>query len=358
MINGVGDVLARQLLQSVGSAEAIFKEKKQLLSKIPGIGAKLASEISNPEVLRRAEKEYAFVEKNKLQTFFIADENYPFRLRELTDAPIMLYYKGNANLNTQHTISIVGTRKASEYGRELTENLLKELAKVLPNTLVVSGLAYGIDIHAHQQALQNNLPTVGVLAHGLDRIYPAVHRKTAVEMLAQGGLLTDFPHETNPDKPNFVQRNRIVAGLTDATIVVESAAKGGSLITAEIAFSYDRAVFAFPGRVHDATSKGCNKIIKQNKATLITSAQDLIEAMMWKTSNGSQQTDTQGSFLFEPPVFEHPILRVLHEKQELHINQLSKLLSIPINELTLQLFELEMKGNIKILPGNIYKLNF
>ena len=357
MIDGVGDVLARQLLQSMGSAEAVFVEKQRLLAKIPGIGAKLASEIVKPSVLARAEKECAFVEKNKIKTFFIADENYPFRLRELTDAPILFYYKGNADLNAPRIISIVGTRKASEYGRGLTEKFLKDIAELLPNTLVVSGLAYGIDIHSHQQALHLGLPTVGVLAHGLDRIYPAVHRKTAIEMLEKGGLLTDYPHETSPDRPNFVHRNRIVAGLSDATIVVESAERGGSLITADIAFSYDRSVFAFPGRVHDLSSKGCNLLIRQNKAALISSAKDFVSAMMWDIPKVSTPTPMQGSFQFDPPVFDHPILQVLHEKQELHVNQLAKLLSLPVHELTSQLFELEMQGRIKVLPGNVYKVN-
>ena len=355
MINGVGPVLARKLLEACGSPEAIFKEKKSLFKKIANMPSKLFSEITNPEVLRRAEQECLFIEKNKIQTFFISEDSYPFRLSQLPDAPVMLYYKGNTDLNAKHIISVVGTRKATDYGRDLTEHFLKELSEKLPHTLVISGLAYGIDIYAHQQALRNKLPTVAVLAHGLDRIYPSVHRNIAAEMTRSGGLLTDYPSGTKPDKPNFVQRNRIVAGLSDAIIVVESAAKGGSMITAEIAFSHSRDVMSFPGRVGDLNSMGCNKLIRKNQAVLITSASDLIESMGWEVQQ-SKPSATQGTLLFEEPTFDHPLLRLLYEKKELHINQISMDLAIPIQQLTPLLFELEMEGCIRVLPGNIYKL--
>ncbi|MEG1545542.1 MAG: DNA-processing protein DprA, partial [Tannerellaceae bacterium] len=280
-INGVGDITARQLLLSLGDAEAVFTEKNRLLEKIPNIGTKTITAIKDPQVLVEAEKELAFIEKNHIRTYFLADDNYPKRLRECADAPILFYFKGQTDLNAQRIVSIVGTRSITDYGRSLTETLLKDLAASFPDMLIVSGLAYGVDICAHRNALKQGLPTVGVLAHGLDRIYPPSHRGTAVEMLQQGGLLTEFTSGTMPDRPNFVMRNRIVAGLADATIVVESAEKGGSLITADIAFSYARDVFTFPGRTTDVHSRGCNALIQQNKAALITSAADLMRALRW-----------------------------------------------------------------------------
>lgn len=357
MINGVGDILARQLLQSLGDAEAVFTEKRQNLEKIPGIGSLTAAEIKRPEVLLQAEKELAFVEKNHITCYFLTDETYPKRLMECTDAPILFYYKGMADLNTSRIISIVGTRHATEYGRAVTEELIQTLSASFPDLLVVSGLAYGIDVCAHRCALKAGLPTIGVLAHGLDRIYPPAHRSTAVEMLQQGGLLSDFPSGTEPDKPNFVKRNRIVAGLADATLVVESAEKGGSLITADIAFSYGRDVYAFPGRVNDIHSKGCNALIRQNKAGLITSAADLISALCWDVEKKAAPAPVQSELFFgEEDSRTGAITTLLREKGEMHIDQLAKSLDQPVHELFPLLFELEMNGRIRTLPGNIYKL--
>jgi DNA processing protein len=354
MINGVGDILARHLLQSLGDAEAIFKEKQALLEKIPGIGSKLAAEIKHPDVLRRAEKEVCFIEKNHLSYYFLTDTNYPTRLKECPDAPILFYFKGNADLNSQRIISVVGTRTPTEYGKELTQTLLQNLSTYIPNLLIVSGLAYGIDICAHQQALKNQLPTVAVLAHGLDRIYPSSHRNTAIHMLEQGGLLTDFPSGTDPDRPNFLCRNRIIAGLSDCTVVIESAKKGGSLVTADIAFSYGREVYCFPGRVNDHRSKGCNNLIRENKAGLITSAEDLLAALCWDTSTKPIQTVL--SFTEQEDINEqNPVLQLLQKKETMHINQLALNLNISIQQLSALLFELEMEGKIKSMPGNMYK---
>lgn len=355
MINGVGDILARHLLEALGDVEAVFTEKKVMLEKITGIGPAIASEIVRPDVLLRAESELTFAEKNKIACHFFTDDSYPFRLRECEDAPVLFFSKGNINLDTPHAISIVGTRNASPYGKGLTESLLRDLAVYFPDLLVVSGLAYGIDICAHRNALQNGLSTVGVLAHGLDRIYPAVHRNTAVEMLRNGGLVTDFPSGTNPDRQNFIKRNRIVAGLTEATIVIESSEKGGSLITADIAFSYGRDVYTFPGRVNDEFSKGCNRLIRENKAALITCAEDLIAALRWETTEKDITTPQQASLCFEVEN-EHPIAALLKEKKELHVNQIAIALNISVRELSPQLFELEMDGKIKTMPGGMYKL--
>ena len=357
MINGVGDILARHLLQALGEAEAVFTEKQQLLGRIPGIGSNIAAEIKRPEILQRAEKELAFIEKNNISCYYLTDTDYPVRLRECPDAPILFYFKGNTNLDATRIISIVGTRNATEYGRELTESLIKDLAKVIPDLLVVSGLAYGIDICAHRNALYNRLPTVAVLAHGLDRIYPYVHRKTAVDMLERGGLLTEFMSGTNPDRHNFVSRNRIVAGMTDATIVVESASKGGSLITADLAVDYHRDCFAVPGRISDASSRGCNLLIQDNKAALIQSAEDFIKAMGWTHEEKLAKPEgIQRNLFLELTGEEEFVIRILTRQGDLHINALVVETDIPINRMISLLFELEMKGVVKALVGGVYHL--
>ncbi|MDR3142884.1 MAG: DNA-processing protein DprA [Tannerellaceae bacterium] len=355
MIKGIGNTAGRRLLQSLGSAEAVFAEKRQALEQIPGVGRLLAEEIKRPGVLKRAEEELLFIEKNQLKCFFLTDNDYPGRLRQCPDAPLLLYSKGNFNLQAKRAVSIAGTRKATAYGKEQTEKLVAHLAAVLPDTLIVSGLAYGIDITAHRSALKNRLPTVAVLAHGLDRIYPQAHRQTAIEMLENGGLLTDFPSNTNPDKPNFVKRNRIVAGLTDATLVVESAKKGGSLITASMAFSYSRDVFAFPGRPTDPLSEGCNLIIRLNKAGLITCASDLMEAMGWNLPEEKALSPVQTELFAHENEDVDRICTILKEKGILHINELILNLDIPASRLPSLLLEMEMDGIIKAIPGNMYR---
>lgn len=352
MIHGVGYVHSRQLLDYFGSAEAIFAEKERLLEKVPGIGAKTAAEIKNPDVISRAEAELNFMQKNNIKGVFMTDEDYPLRLKECADAPLLLYAKGNIDLNRKRVISIVGTRNATAYGREQTERLIADLSKAFPDLQIISGLAFGIDICAHKAALKNNLSTIGVLAHGLDRIYPGVHRGTAIDMLQQGGLLTDFPSGTNPDRPNFVKRNRIVAGLSDATIVIESAEKGGSLITADIAFSYSRDVFSFPGRTTDPQSCGCNKLIRLNKAALITGAADLIAALGWEEK---QEKPRQAALPFIEEESDHPVIAAIRQNKEIHINDLAIRLEMTISELSVLLFELEMDGKIKALPGGRYR---
>ncbi len=355
MINGVGDILARHLLESLGDAEAVFAEKSRLLERVPGIGQALSAAIKHPDVLRKAEKELAFIQKNRISYYFLTDTDYPKRLLECPDAPVLFYLKGNANLDAARIISIVGTRNATDYGRILTDTFIRELSEVFPDTLIISGLAYGIDVQAHRSALQAQLPTVAVLAHGLDRIYPSTHRNTAVEMLTNGGLLTDFPSGTNPDRQNFVKRNRIVAGLSDATLVVQSAEKGGSLITADIASSYGRDVYAFPGRVGETHSCGCNTLIRQNKAGLITSAADFISSMCWDTTF-EKKTPVQTQLLFEEDSLQGHLISLLHEHTEMHINQLAIGMGMPVYQLSPYLFELEMEDVISVMPGNVYRL--
>ena len=356
MVEGVGDILARQLLETLGDAECIFRMSRAALAKVPGIGSTLIARLQDPDVLRRAEKELRFIEDNRIYLYYIGDPHYPVRLRECTDAPVLFYFKGEADLNAAHVLSVVGTRHATPYGMEQTEQLLTELATRYPDLLVVSGLAYGIDICAHRAAVRCGLPTVGVLAHGLDRIYPAIHRQTAVEMLKRGGLLTDFPTGTNPDRPNFVRRNRIVAGLAEATLVVESAEKGGSLITADLACSYGREVFAFPGRVNDHYSAGCNQLIRQNKAALITDANSLVEALRWDVREPSRSLPQQTQLLFPEGEENGRILQWLGQRGKAHINEIALAMDIPVSQLAPLLFELEMNGQIKSLPGGMYQL--
>ncbi|MBR4923630.1 MAG: DNA-processing protein DprA, partial [Bacteroidaceae bacterium] len=257
-IYGLGLVGACNLIREMGSAGDIFRYRKELPERIPGVSEKLVKALDCPEAFKRAEEELLFAERNNIQCITLNDEQYPARLRECEDAPLALFYRGNASLNALRVVSVVGTRHATPYGEGICRNFMEELAETCPDTLVVSGLAYGIDIHAHRAALQHKLPTIGVLAHGLDRIYPSAHRETAVKMMDNGGLLTEFMSGTNPDRQNFVKRNRIVAGMCDAVVVVESASKGGALITAELTESYHRDCFAFPGKVTDMYSAGCN----------------------------------------------------------------------------------------------------
>jgi DNA processing protein len=353
-INGVGDAISRNLLNIIGDEEAVFKSSRKSLLSIPGIARKLVEEILDPGVLRRAEEELNFADKNKIQTLFIRDKAYPCRLKDCIDAPILLYFKGNADLNAKRVLSIVGTRKSTDYGNSFCEKFLHELSFRFPDTLIVSGLAYGIDIQAHRAALADNLPTVGVLAHGLDKIYPAVHRRTAVEMLENGGLLTEFSSKTEPDKFNFVRRNRIVAGMSDAVIIVESSKKGGALITAEIANSYNRDVFAVPGRVNDASSEGCNALVADNKAVILQGADSFIRQMNW--GNDSKTAATRQQQLFPDLTGdEQTIYDALTGCDCKHVNLLSIETGIPVSQLFFTLLEMEMKNIIKPLPGGVYK---
>ena len=358
LIPGVGDVLAKNLISYCGSAEAVFKEKKSKLEKIPDIGSVRAEAVlqNSDDALKRAEKEVEFIEKYKITPLFFTDKNYPTRLKNCDDAPVMLYYKGNAHLNESKIISIVGTREATEYGKSICKKLIEDLTK--HNVIIVSGLAYGIDITAHKAALKNNLQTIGVLAHGLDRLYPSIHKSTAEKMIKQGGLLTEFLSKTNPDAENFPSRNRIVAGMSDAVIVVESGKKGGALITAEIANSYNRDVFAVPGKVGDVYSQGCNRLIKSNKAVLIESAADIEYVMGWeeKTTNGEKKNNQKKLFIELKPE-EKILVDLLNENQPLDIDTLCFRSKFTMSKAASVLLNLEFSGIVKSLPGKIYQLN-
>jgi len=351
---------ALALYQELGSATAIYENRADISKVVDDCSPRLIEALRNwKEPMKRAEKEMEFCQKHNIQVLVPADERYPQRLTECADAPLVLYYKGVADLNQAKIVSIVGTRHCTAYGQDLIRRFMEGLKRWCPTVLVVSGLAYGVDINAHRQALANGYETVGVLAHGLDRIYPPRHRDTAKEMVATGGLLTEFMTMTNADKPNFVRRNRIVAGISDATILVESAAKGGGLITTNIARSYSRDVFAFPGAVGAQYSEGCNNLIRDNGAMLITNADDFVNAMGWNDDATLQAAMGNG---IERQLFpdlsedEQTIVDLLRKTNDLQINILSVKAALPINKLTALLFQLEMKGVVKPLAGGMYHL--
>ena len=356
LIKGIGPNLAKNLIAYTGSAEQIFIENGKRLEKIPGIGSVLSKEIVSrrEDALRRAEKEIEFIQKNNIQPYYFTENNYSFRLKECADAPIVLYGKGNLNINEGKFIGIVGTRKATEIGKENAKKLISDISKVVPDVTIVSGLAYGIDICAHKSALDSGLPTIGVLGHGLDRIYPAAHSSVARQMMPDGGLLTEFISETNPDRPNFVQRNRIIAGLCDAVVVIESKSTGGALITAVMANDYNRDVFAFPGRIDDEYSAGCNTLIKTNKAQLIESAEDLVHFMNWEKKSNANLS--QQVLLFQNLSDEEEALYSLLNKNTdgLHVNEIGIQLSKPFSRVSSLLLQMEFKNLVKCLPGNIY----
>lgn len=350
---GIGSVLARNLLSFFGDEEEVFKAKSKQLSKVPGIGPKTMELILNHEVFKFAEYELNFIDKYKIKPYFLTDEDYPQRLKNCADAPVMLYFKGNADLNSSKIISIVGTRSATDYGKDLCKKLIADLKVHEP--LIVSGLAYGIDFMAHKEAHKLSIPTIGVLAHGLDRIYPAQHRNMAEKMLDCGGLLTEFMSGTIPDRENFPKRNRIIAGLCDLTIVVEASIKGGALITAELANSYNRDVFAFPGRIDDEFSLGCNHLIKTNRANLITKAADIEYIMGWSIEVDKPKK-TQLSLAISLTDDEKIIANVLSNKGNLAIDELSFLTGFQQSKLVHIVLGLEMQGILISLPGKVYKL--
>ena len=353
LIPGIGDINGKKLVSYCGGVEAVFKEKAKTLCRIPGIGKTLAESLRKADVISRAEKEVRFIEKSRIHTVFYTDKDYPLRLHHCADAPMMLYVKGPVDLNNGRILSVVGTRSATEYGKEVVGHLIDGISSL--NVLIVSGLAYGIDSCSHKAALINNLPTVAVLAHGLDRIYPPVNRSLAIRMIEAGGLVTEFLSETNPDKENFPKRNRIIAGLADAVVVVEAGRKGGALITAEIANSYNRDVFAVPGRLDDEYSVGCNYLIKTNKAALIQSPEDIIYMMGWEKSTGV--TGSRQALLFHTlNSAEEALVNILTVQGECTIDWLSLQSGMPLGKVTSILLNLEFKGIVKILPGKIYKM--
>ena len=354
LIPGIGGVLSRNLIAYVGNVDGIFSESEKSLLKIPGIGEINAKRIKDKIFLHHAEKEIRFIERNKIRVDFYTDKSYPRRLKNCIDAPILIYSKGNFDINQNRVISIVGTRNATPYGKQACDELVQKLAERNYFPLIVSGLAYGIDVQAHKSALKYQLPTVGVVAHGLDKLYPSLHKEVANKMIENGGLVSDFPSNTKIDPSNFIRRNRIVAGLADCTIVVESGEKGGALITAEIASSYNRDVFAFPGRAGDIFSKGCNQLIRNNGANLIEGIDDLEYFMGWEKF--SKEKTLQTSLFVKLSPEEEKVVGLLQEQGELFIDQISAEIKMPVSRISALLLNMEFKNLLVALPGKMYRL--
>ena len=353
LLPNIGPVLAKNLISYCGGVAEIFNASYSKLIKIPGIGSQTAKDILNADILERAEQEIDFIRKHKIQPLFYLDEKYPQRLKNCYDNPVMLYYKGNADLNASKIVSIVGTRKATEYGKMVCENLIQGLIRY--DVLVVSGLAYGIDICAHKTSLDKGLKTVGVVGHGLDIIYPAQHRPVAEKMIKQGGLISEFTSKSRFEKENFPKRNRVIAGMADAVIVIETMKKGGSVITAEIANSYNRDVFAIPGNINLKYSEGCNFLIRTNKAQLLDATEELALEMGWQDQDVPVNKPLVRELFVELNENEKLLVETL-KNSALAIDELSVKVNLPSSAIASNLLNLEFKGLVKSLPGKIYQL--
>jgi DNA processing protein len=353
LVPNIGDVQAKILIQHFGEVTAIFKAKTSVLEKIEGIGAVRAKSIKEFDDFHLAEKELEFIEKYNIKTFFLTDKDYPKRLLNCYDSPTLLFYKGPADLNASKIVAIVGTRTNTEYGKQFTEKLVKDLSE--QNITIISGLAFGIDAMAHKAAIKNNLPTVGVVGHGLDKIYPSDHAGLAKEMIKNGGgILSEFFSGTKPDKHNFPLRNRIVAGISDATVLVETNIKGGSMITGNLANAYNRDVFAVPGRTTDTKSSGCNHLIKYNKAILLTDAEEILEVMGWKERK--TKTKKQKELFIELSQEEKQVVQLLQEKEMVSIDEINLGSGLSSSTIAAAILNLELQNVIASLPGKLYKL--
>jgi len=351
-VKGIGDINAKKLISHCGTAKNVFKEKRILLEKINGIGSFTIRHLADLNNLKEAEKELNYILKNNIKTSYYLDENYPDKLKHCIDGPILIFKRGNISIKKQPIISIVGTRKITSYGRGFCEQLINEIKEYKP--IIVSGFAYGVDICAHKTAIKNNLQTIGVLAHGFEDFYPKAHKKYVTEVENNGGFLTDFWHCETPLRENFLKRNRIVAGISDATIIIESAEKGGSLVTADIANSYSRDVFAVPGRSFDKLSKGCNNLIKQHKAAMLTSSQDLIEFLNWDLEK-KEKKEIQKQLFVELNETEQQVVDFLVANGKEVLDSIAINCNVPIHQATTILFNLEMKGVVKPLPGKLFE---
>lgn len=351
----VGNITAKNLVSYCGSAVGVFESTTRHLLKIPGIGKHMIRLLRNyGEYMEKAAEEMTFIEANDIQPIFYASPAYPQRLKVCIDSPALLYYKGTADLNAPHIISIVGTRNATDYGRELCQQLLMSLKKYKP--LIISGLAYGIDYHAHRICVQEGIATVGVLGHGLDRIYPPQHEPLVKKMLPNGGILTEFRSDTLPDRSNFPQRNRIIAGLADATVVIETAKKGGSVITAHLASAYNRDVYAFPGRVQNPYSAGCHELIKKNMAALIESGEDIIKNLGWIAAEEQPKAVQKQLFVSLNEVEQRVVDILQNSEAATHLDVIRSKAQLPTSQLAATLLNLELKGVLRTLPGSQYKL--
>ena len=351
LIPGIGDVSGKKFVAYCGSAEAVFQEKRKALEKISGMREVTIDALCHPkDLLKRAEQEVRFIEQNAIQPLFYQDKDYPRRLSQCADSPMMLYYKGNAHLNANRVVAVVGTRNISEYGKACCSKLVNDL--VDDGVLVVSGLAHGVDTMAHRTAVKAGIPTVGVLGNGLHQVYPAVNKKLADEMLTNGGLLTECMSGMPPEKENFPRRNRIIAGMADAIIVIESALKGGSLITADLANSYSRDVFAYPGRVNDLYSQGCNYLVRTNRAHLMESVAQLRYVMRWEPR---QHEERQTSIFREFSEEETLIMNCFENQSIVNLDDLIVKTDLSTTKLASLLLNLEFDGILLALPGKRYK---
>ncbi|SHL34964.1 DNA-processing protein DprA [Flavobacterium saccharophilum] len=350
-VDGIGDIMAKKLLTHFGNSEAIFKVKSNQIAGIDGVGSVLLRNLKDKTVFEKANKELEFIKSNAINVSFFQDEHYPDRLKHCIDSPVLIFTSGNINLKNKKLISIVGTRQITSYGMEFCKKFIEDLAPLEP--VIVSGFAYGVDIVAHQLAMDNNLQTIGVLAHGLNQIYPKTHKKYIARMEENGGFITEFWSSSNPDKEKFVRRNRIVAGMTEATIVIESADKGGSLITANLANDYNRDVFAVPGRVTDKYSQGCNDLIKTQKANVLTSAADLVYVLNWDIENKSKPVQKQ--LFVELEVEEQKIYDFLLKNGKELLDVIALQCDFPIYKISGLLLNMELKGVIRPLPGKLFE---
>ncbi len=353
-VDGVGDIMAKKLINQCGSAENIFKEKSSTLQKIDGVGTILTKNIKDKSIFDKATAELKFIEQENFQTLYFQDKLYPERLKHCIDSPLVLFQSGNIDLQNRKIISIVGTRQITSYGTEFCKKLLEDLAPL--NPIIVSGFAYGVDIIAHQTAMDLGLQTIGVLAHGLNQIYPKPHKKYVAKMEQNGGFLTEFWSTSNPERENFVKRNRIVAGMSEATIVIESAEKGGSLITAMLANDYNRDVFAVPGRTSDKLSQGCNNLIKTQRANLLTSAADIVYILNWELENDKKEAKIIQKQLFvslEPE--EQKIYDYLLNKGKEQMDTIALECDFPIFKISSILLNMELKGVVRPLPGKLFE---
>lgn len=352
-VKGIGDINAKKLLAHCGSARQIFKEKPGVLEKINGIGALTVKNLHDSQNLKNAEKEYQYIIKNNTKTTYFLDQDFPERLKHCPDGPILLFQDGNIDLQNKRMISIVGTRKMTNYGRDFINQFIEELQPY--NPVIVSGFAYGVDIAAQKAAIKNNLQTIAVLAHGLEQIYPKTHKKYINDVNKNGGFYTEFWHDEEPLREHFLKRNRIVAGMSEATVIIESAEKGGSLVTADIANSYSRDVFAVPGKTTDLLSKGCNNLIKQNKAAILTSAQDLVDALNWEVPS-EQKVPVQKQLFVELNEEEQKIYDYLLKNGKQYLDSIALECNIPVYKMATLLFNLEMKGVLRPLQGKMFEV--
>jgi len=354
LIPGIGSITARKLINTIGSPRSVFYEKRSMLLRIPGVGGLMAEKISTKGLLQEAEKEILYITKNNIKPLYFRDREYPERLNQCPDGPIMIYIKGSIDFNQGRFLSIVGTRTPTSYGIEITRKIIASLAEKGHRLVIVSGLAYGIDVCAHKAAMKHGFQTIAVLGHGLKYLYPSAHYSVARKIERQGALLTDFPGYEKPERNNFIKRNRIIAGLSDATIIVESGVKGGALITADIAGSYNREVFAVPGRVGDPFSSGTNQLIKRHHASLIENCEDIEYLLGWDRKEKNMAV--QAELFRELSEEERILLNILTIEEKLEVDLLCIRTGMPVGKVSALLLNLEFAGYVRSLPGNLYKI--